>query len=450
MTPDSAAHKPRDNGDTFRMSLVALVVIGTIVVTLAGALLFGWLAWLLSDQPAPLRGDSGYWDWLEHTSGEDLFDAARTTATLLAIVGIGGAALVAYRRQDTAERAHSVAIAAMETARNQHSLDSQKYELDRTRHALENDRRADDRERELRGRFASVAEQLGSEKYAVRHAGAYALASLADDWHRFGNDGERQVCVDLLCAQLRSPRTTIQFYDDNGVPEDIGDSPEDLEVRKTIVALIRSHRPLNTDKSLDDWKVCALDLAGANLSDFNLAEIDLHAANLDDSDLTRADLHKADLSRASLARTELVGAKFNEANLSEANLFSAKVRKITESTSRARRADFAEAILRGAWFTSASLPYANFEKADLTGAHLAQSDLVASDFQEASLEKANFYRSSLMKATFVGANVRGTEFVHANLSDADFQDAEDDSRTAWPKGLRPAGVVPRPEPNAAQ
>jgi hypothetical protein len=39
---------------------------------------------------------------------------------------------------------------------------------------------------------------------AVRLAGIYSLAALADDWAENGNEDERQVCIDLLCAYFRS------------------------------------------------------------------------------------------------------------------------------------------------------------------------------------------------------------------------------------------------------
>ncbi|WP_421840473.1 hypothetical protein [Mycobacterium sp.] len=85
------------------------------------------LAWLLSHQPAPVPGGTGWFDWLSHVYGTGLFSAARTRATILAVVGIGGAALVAYRRQDTTERAHEAAIAGQKTAPEQHTLHSRKY-----------------------------------------------------------------------------------------------------------------------------------------------------------------------------------------------------------------------------------------------------------------------------------------------------------------------------------
>jgi hypothetical protein len=57
------------------------------------------------------------------------------------------------------------------------------------------------RTRTLNERFATAAGQLGDDKPpAVRLAGVYAMAGLADDWHE-----NRQTCVDVLCAYLRLP-----------------------------------------------------------------------------------------------------------------------------------------------------------------------------------------------------------------------------------------------------
>jgi len=142
------------------MPLLFLVAIGTVAVTVLGVALLAWLAWLLSHQPAPWNDPNGWSAWVSQVDSAKMFDSARTTATLLAIIGVGGAALVAYRRQDTTERSHQVAIDAQETAVKQFTLDSDKYELDRQRHQLETDRRTDDREREFRSRFTTIAEQL--------------------------------------------------------------------------------------------------------------------------------------------------------------------------------------------------------------------------------------------------------------------------------------------------
>ena len=62
---------------------------------------------------------------------------------------------------------------------------------------------AEQRTRTLNERFATAAGRLGSDKSAVRLAGMYAMAGLADDWSE-----NRQTCVDVLCAYCacRSPR----------------------------------------------------------------------------------------------------------------------------------------------------------------------------------------------------------------------------------------------------
>jgi hypothetical protein len=76
----------------------------------------------------------------------------------------------------------------------QKALEEQGKQLDRTL--------AEQRTRTLNERFATAAEQLGSDEPAVRLAGVYAMAGLADDWKEKEN---RQTCVDVLCAYLRMP-----------------------------------------------------------------------------------------------------------------------------------------------------------------------------------------------------------------------------------------------------
>jgi hypothetical protein len=49
-------------------------------------------------------------------------------------------------------------------------------------------------------RYQDAATQLGHDKAAVRLAGVYAMARLADDWR-----DQRQSCIDVLCAYLRMP-----------------------------------------------------------------------------------------------------------------------------------------------------------------------------------------------------------------------------------------------------
>ena len=73
------------------------------------------------------------------------------------------------------------------------TLAAQRKQLDRTL--------AEQRTRTLNERFATAAGQLGGDKpSAVRLAGVYAMAGLADDWPE-----NRQTCVDVLCGYLRLP-----------------------------------------------------------------------------------------------------------------------------------------------------------------------------------------------------------------------------------------------------
>ena len=107
------------------------------------------------------------------------------------------------------------------------TLAAQREQLDRTL--------AEQRTRTLNERFATAAGQLGSDKPpAVRLAGVYAMAGLADDW-----DENRQTCVDVLCAYLRMP------YEPD--PGDEAPEPERLafranrEVRHTVIRVITAH-----------------------------------------------------------------------------------------------------------------------------------------------------------------------------------------------------------------
>jgi Pentapeptide repeats (9 copies) len=49
-------------------------------------------------------------------------------------------------------------------------------------------------------RFNTIITQIGDDQAAVRLAGIYAMAALADDWQ-----ANRQACIDVLCAYLRKP-----------------------------------------------------------------------------------------------------------------------------------------------------------------------------------------------------------------------------------------------------
>ena len=126
------------------------------------------------------------------------------------------------------------------------TLKAQSEQLDRTL--------ADQRTRTLNERFDTVAEHLDSDKSpAVRVAGVYAMAGLADDWPE-----HRQMCVEVLCAYLRMP------YE----PEPGDDAPVEKrlafqagrEVRHTVIRVIAAH--LNGTAPVS-WCGLNFDFAGA-------------------------------------------------------------------------------------------------------------------------------------------------------------------------------------------
>src|SRR5215470_11859205 len=113
---------------------------------------------------------------------------------------------------------------------------------------------ADQRTRTLNERFDIVAGQLGSDKPpAVRLAGVYPMAGLADDWPE-----HRQMCVEVLCGYLRMP------YE----PEPGDDAPVEKrlafqasrEVRHSVIRVITAH--LNGTAPVS-WCGLNFDFAGA-------------------------------------------------------------------------------------------------------------------------------------------------------------------------------------------
>ena len=109
----------------------------------------------------------------------------------------------------------------------QKALEEQREQLDRTL--------AEQRTRTLNERFATAAGQLGGDKPpAVRLAGVYAMAGLADDWPE-----NRQTCVDVLCGYLRLP------YDpdpgEDAVPAERAAYRASREVRHTVIRVITAH-----------------------------------------------------------------------------------------------------------------------------------------------------------------------------------------------------------------
>ncbi|MFH8492323.1 pentapeptide repeat-containing protein [Streptomyces longisporoflavus] len=153
-------------------------------------------------------------------------DVVKTTVTVLTLIGAVLAGIYAYRKQLLAEG---------------------------------DARRAD--ASQLADRYTTAAEQLGHERAAVRLAGVYALARLADDWI-----DQRQVCIDVLCAYLRMP------YEPH--PAEATHKEGEREVRLTIIRTIRDH--LRHPDTPTSWTENFLDFTGATFDGGDFTDSHFH------------------------------------------------------------------------------------------------------------------------------------------------------------------------------
>jgi hypothetical protein len=93
---------------------------------------------------------------------------------------------------------------------------------------------AEQRTQTLNERFATAVEQLCSDKPAVRLAGVYVMADLADDWEE-----NRQTCVDVLYTYLRMP---YEPDPSQGASEQRRLAFEAIrQVRHTVIRVIAAH-----------------------------------------------------------------------------------------------------------------------------------------------------------------------------------------------------------------
>lgn|GEM_PF-891088 len=362
---------------------------------------------------AILSGDSG---------------VAQPVATVLGGVGVLGAGLLTFRSahntrisaEKTAadqlahaatELEHARSVAAEEKARHEKLFEDQRQQAELSRvEQAKTFERTYQREviRDLRSRYTTCAEQLAHESAAIRLAGVYALASLADDWQQQNERDEKQVVIDLLRAYLRTPNTHTPVL----VAAELPDTGE-LEVRRTI--LLTLHKRSTTESSeAKSWKGFDCTATNADLSNADLSSSDLTAANLSTVNLSGANLSHARLADADLTSADLAGTNLNFANLTGANL----------SYTTLKGADLFFAILTGANLTYADATSADLTYTSLTEADLTEVDLTEAKLSDADLTKANLTRATLDKAVATDAKLPEANLTRATLKGAVLTDAD--------------------------
>ena len=242
---------------------------------------------------------------------------------------------------------------------------------------------AEQRTRTLNERFDTVAGQLGSDKPpAVRLAGVYAMAGLADDWQ-----DHRQMCVDVLCAYLRMPYEPGPG-DDAPVEKRLAFQAS-REVRHTVIRVIAAHLNGTADVS---WCGLNFDFAGAVFDggDFRGAKFSGGMVNFVGAEFSGGTVNFAGAEFAG-GTINFAGAKFSGAGV---NFFLAKF--------SGAMVDFAGAKISGG---TVGFGYAGFSggTVNFTGAK----------FSGAAVQ---FFRSKFTgeSPTFTGAGTSGgMVFFHA-------------------------------------
>ncbi|RDI64907.1 pentapeptide repeat-containing protein [Nocardia pseudobrasiliensis] len=198
-----------------RRSALLVSVVFAVVVGLAIAALAWWLLW-----------------WLLGAKAETPNQLDLTKIALSVAAGVGGAValVVAYRRQRDSERSRFAEL------------------------------------------FGAAAKQLGDPDVAVRIAGVYAMAGVADE---FEAGSRRQQCIDVLCGYLRLPyepeaganhlvSRTETREGEAKVELRYQFRQNDREVRRAIVDVIVAHVRPSAEIS---WSDLDFDFAGAMLED---------------------------------------------------------------------------------------------------------------------------------------------------------------------------------------
>ncbi|MFG2037317.1 pentapeptide repeat-containing protein [Dactylosporangium sp. NPDC048998] len=300
------------------------------------------------------------------------FEAMKIVLSIVAGIGAVVALTVAYRKQDQGEAAEH-----------------------REETKLFNDR------------FGKAADQLGSDKAAVRLAGVYAMAGLADDWRE-----GRQTCIDVLCAYVRMPWPELpaQSPPDAAVaPAEDGSTnetpavttrefAEERQVRHTIIRVIRDRLRPGKPGDVDRWHGHHFDFSRAEFHGGDLSNIEV-------TDETNVDFGGATFLGNIMLR--FLGAKFSGGTVS-----------FTFATFSGGTLYFPGATFSGSTVRFGAATFSDgaidFNRATFSGGEV---DFVGTAFSggEVDFDHATFSGSTVdfMHATFSGSMVN---FANATFS----------------------------------
>jgi hypothetical protein len=227
-------------------------------------------------------------------------------------------------------------------------------------------RRQKDSERaQFAQRFGAASAQLGDSDVAVRVAGVYGMAAVADESPGFAH---RQQCIDVLCGYLRlpydpewgsshvsefvstttwtatPPATNIEEQRRQAVRQN------DREVRKTVIRAISRHLQSDADVS---WSQNDFDFTGVHFEDasFDRARFGGRHVTFDGATFTGPDTSFDDV-RFDAEIVSFDGARFQSDTTSFAG-----------ASFRARRATFDEVTFGG--------KRTSFDRATFAGEHVS-------------------------------------------------------------------------------
>lgn len=222
---------------------------------------------------------------------ENLYDLVRSTATVLGVVTVGGAAAIQYRKQRFAEASAEL-----------------------------------DRDAKFAALLTTAINHLGSDSEAIRRGALYELKRLAYD-----SEKDRESAMEIIARFAKEKYNALSDKE-----KDKSLYTSEIELARDILCILLRDKSIIVDHT-------KLDLSFTPLAWGNLREADLRSANLGGAKLTLVHLDGAHLERAHLVGAHLDGAYLNEANLTHANLHFANL-----TNAFLRGADLSEADLTGA------------------------------------------------------------------------------------------------------